>query len=154
MHYPWISIEYPWISMDYSWISMDYPWIIHGYSWIIRGYPLIIHGYPWTIHSYPWILEPTPLHLVPTPLDQALVQVQPQSLPLPDSMFSCACCLPSACTLTHKGFHKGGRAAEGRLLYGWACRGWAGIKHTKTLSPAKASFGAGPVLLKSTTKYN
>ena len=25
------------------------------------------------------------------------------------------------------------------------CRGWAGSKHTKTLSPAKASFGAGPV---------
>ena len=35
-------------------------------------------------------------------------------------------------------------AAKGRLLYGWACRGWACSKHTKTLSAAKASFGVGP----------
>ena len=67
------------------------------------------------------------------------------------------CLLPAQPPHTlHKGFHKGWRAAEGRappfveaaegrLLYGWVCRGWAGSKHTKTLSPAKASFGAGPV---------
>ena len=36
-------------------------------------------------------------------------------------------------------------AAEGRNLYGWVRRGWPGSKRTKTLSPAKASFGAGPV---------
>jgi hypothetical protein len=34
-------------------------------------------------------------------------------------------------------------AAEGRIHYGWVWRGWAGSKHTKTLSPATASFGAG-----------
>ena len=36
-------------------------------------------------------------------------------------------------------------AAEGRLLYGWVCRGWAGSKHTKTWSLAKENFWAGPV---------
>ena len=36
-------------------------------------------------------------------------------------------------------------AAEDRLLDVWVCRGWAGSKHTTTLSPAKASFRAGPV---------
>ena len=35
-------------------------------------------------------------------------------------------------------------AAEG-LLYGRVCGGWAKSKHAKTLSPAKASFGAGSV---------
>ena len=71
-------------------------------------------------------------------------------------MFLCACCLPSRRAPTHKGFHKWRRAADGRappivevaevnLLYGWLCRGWTGSKHTKTLSPTKASFGAGPV---------
>ena len=90
--------------------------------------------------------------------------VQPQSLPLPDKIFWCACCLPSPCTPTHKGFHKGWRAtegrappfvgaAEGRLLCWWVCRGWAGSKHTKTLSPAKAIFGTGPMQLKSKMKY-
>ena len=103
----------------------------------------------------PLDLEPTPLDLVPTPLDQALAQ--PQSLPLPDSMCWCACCLPSPCTPTHKGGglrpppQRGARSLRRRasicgiLFSGWVCRGWASSRHTKTLSPAKASFGAGPV---------
>ena len=52
-------------------------------------------------NQHHWILVPTPLDLAPTPLDYALVQ--PQSLPVPDSMFWCASCLPSPCTPTHKG---------------------------------------------------
>ena len=120
----------------------------------IHRYPWIINGYPWVIHRYPWTLEPTALDLVPTPLDQALVQ--PQSLPLPDSMFWCACCLTSPCTPTRKG---GGlwppprRGARGlrpsppfvESCMGGCAGGWTGSKHTKTLSPVKASFGPGPV---------
>ena len=68
-------------------------------------------------------LVPTPLGLVPTLLDQALIQ--PQTLPVPDSVFWCA--RPS--------------------LWNVLCFGvWVlGRQHTKTLSPAKARFGAGSV---------
>ena len=45
---------------------------------------------------------------------QCVVTGPTPSWPLLDSMFWCACCLPSPCTPTHKGFHKGGRAAFGR----------------------------------------
>ena len=38
--------------------------------------------------------------------------VQPQSLPLLDAMFVCACCLSSPCAPIHKVFHKEGCAAE------------------------------------------
>ena len=40
---------------------------------------------------------------------QCMVTGPTPSWPLLDSMFWCACCLPSPCTPTHKGFHKGGR---------------------------------------------
>ena len=42
--------------------------------------------------------------------------------------------------------HKGGRRPRAHgIFYWWVCKGWASNKHTNTLSPEEASFGAGPV---------
>ena len=62
------------------------------------------------------------------------------------SIFTCVCRIRSPHTPIHKGFHKTGQpsfvqAAEGRLLYGWVCGGWEGIRRGKIM-PNRAGIVA------------